>query len=209
MAAVEEAARREGLEVHRAALQVVDAGEETAVPPGCSWSNWSKRVLFNTNPRGAEVPLTGRRACGLPDGAPCYRLACTADRQARQDRQDRQAAGGERREREREHEQDEEHEAADERWRWEQASEEPASEGQMPVVPSERVPPKPAGASAGASAAASAGDCAPRIVQVHHKSGTQMVGAAAAAINYVLRHRLNGSCLPPIPPTPTLTLPLP
>jgi len=43
------------------------------------------------------VPLTGRRACGLPDGAPCYRLACTADRQA---------AGGERRERE----QDEEHE---------------------------------------------------------------------------------------------------
>jgi len=42
---------------------------------------------------------------------------------------------------------------------------------------------------------ASIDDCAPRIVQVHHKSGTQMVGAAVQAINFVIRHRLNSSCL--------------
>ena len=170
MAAAEEAAQRGGVEVIGKFLRVVDAGEDTAVPPGCSWSNWSKRVLFNTNPRGAEVPLTGRRACGLPDGAPCYRLACTADRQA---------AGGERRDRDRQQEQDVEEPVP--------AAREADRETPTPAAPRNRMPPKPASASTD--------DCAPRIMQVHHKSGTQMVGAAVAAINYVIRHRLNSSCL--------------
>ena len=161
MAAVEEAAEREGLQVIGSFLRVVDAGEDTPVPPGCSWSNWSKRVLFNTNPRGAEVPLTGRRACGLPDGAPCYRLACSLDRLA---------VGGERRDRDREQETSEKPMPV---------VREPAREEPVPVVP----------------ASASTDDCAPRIMQVHHKSGTQMVGAAVAAINYVIRHSLNSSCL--------------
>ena len=200
MAAVEEAARRDGLQVIGSLLRVVDAGEDTAVPPGCSWSNWSKRVLFNTNPRGAEVPLTGRRACGLPDGAPCYRLACTVDRQA---------VGGEHRSREPDRqlaEAETEAAAAAEALRVAAAE---AAEAEaavaaaavaahvpsatqqaaqpVPVVPWDMMPPTPASTSTD--------DCAPRIMQVHHKSGTQMVGAAVAAINYVIRHRLNSSCL--------------
>ena len=141
LAAVQEAAQRDGLEV--AGLTIVSDGEDTAVPPGCSWSPVSKQAMFNANPNGAER----RRDC--TDGESCYRLVCTVERQAASVRRDRDR--GQDRDRD------------------------------MTMQPQ--------------TASAITDDCAPRIMQVHHKSGTQMVGAAVKAINYVIRHRLNGSCL--------------
>lgn len=53
LAAAQEAARHAGLEVR--GLKEVDAGSDFEVPPGCSYSQLSRKALFNSNPAGGSV----------------------------------------------------------------------------------------------------------------------------------------------------------
>ena len=53
LAAVQEAARRAGVEVGRF-VKIVDIGPGEAVPPGCSYSPVSKMAIFNSNPAGGN-----------------------------------------------------------------------------------------------------------------------------------------------------------
>jgi hypothetical protein len=66
LAAVQEAARQAGREVR--GLKEVDAGSDFQVPPGCSYSQLSKRALYNSNPVGGSVWRSE-----------LYQLACTSE----------------------------------------------------------------------------------------------------------------------------------
>ena len=61
LAAVREAASREGLEV--VGLKSVKDGEAGFVPIGCSYSSHTKTAMFNTNPDGGDRAGSYRLAC--------------------------------------------------------------------------------------------------------------------------------------------------
>ena len=62
LAAVREAASREGLDVE-VELKSVNVGAAGFVPIGCSYSSHTKTAMFNTNPDGGDRAGSYRLAC--------------------------------------------------------------------------------------------------------------------------------------------------
>ena len=74
LAAIREAASRDGLEV--TGLKSVNDGAEGLVPPGCSYSLHSTSAIFNANTAGRDI--ASETATPAQPGPTNYRLACLA-----------------------------------------------------------------------------------------------------------------------------------